>query len=77
MTARSDSHVVYEEINVSDSASNLLASSDSETNGNSSSDSEEARNIKNVMASSSLLSRATTQALKDGYFPLVLGGDHS
>lgn len=37
----------------------------------------EAKNIDHVMASSEQLKRQTYQALKDGYYPIVLGGDHS
>lgn len=37
----------------------------------------EAKNIDNVMASSQQLKLQTYKALKDGFYPIVLGGDHS
>jgi len=37
----------------------------------------DAKNIKNVIKSSQQLRNQTFKALKDGYYPIVLGGDHS
>jgi arginase family enzyme len=47
--------------------------------GTCSSDEEtiEAKNILNVMSSSMNLRNQTFKALKEGYYPIVLGGDHS
>lgn len=37
----------------------------------------EAKNIGNVMYSSAALKAQTNKAIRDGFFPIVLGGDHS
>lgn len=37
----------------------------------------EAKNILNVMSSSISLRNQTFKALREGYYPIVLGGDHS
>ena len=76
MQSRSDMHVEYEEIKVTSPASNLL-SSDDENDLSGSEDMEDAKNNKNVQMSSLMLSQATSRAIRDGYFPLVVGGDHS
>lgn len=37
----------------------------------------DAKNAENVMRSSMVLRNQTYQALKQGYYPIILGGDHS
>ena len=77
--------IEYEEIQVSNGKSNsytpedYLTQSSSEAENTSNSDEEqvEAKNVLNVISSSMNLRNQTTKALKDGYFPIVLGGDHS
>jgi len=66
--------VVYEEIAVTNGSCNAEhAATDKVT--------EEghvlAKNIDNVIKSSEILRNQTYKALQDGYFPIVLGGDHS
>ena len=77
--------IEYEEIQVSSGKSNsftpedYLTTSSSEGENTSNSDEEhvEAKNVLNVISSSMNLRNQTTKALKEGYFPIVLGGDHS
>lgn len=60
------------------SCSDANVFTDNEQSQSSSSDgAKEAKNIRNVMESSRMLKMATQKALRDGYFPVVLGGDHS
>lgn len=75
MCARSDMHVEYQEIKVTDVRSNSFSSD--EESSLSSEEHEEAKNIQNVVLSSQHLSQATAQAIREGFFPVVLGGDHS
>ena len=72
LAASRRSAVVYEEIKVSSPHCNAEHEY-ALTNG----DVSLARNIDHVMASSEQLKKQTAQALKDGYYPIVLGGDHS
>lgn len=66
--------VDFEMVQVSKGVSNTKASGDhcfEQT------DWVEAKNIRNVMESSRNLAKHTYAALKDGYYPIVVGGDHS
>jgi len=65
--------VEYEEIQVSRSQCNK----DVHYIRSDSYESIEARNIDNVVASSEALRDQTYKALQEGYYPIVLGGDHS
>jgi arginase len=65
--------VVYEEVKVSASNNN---SEHQDVRYNSDGDLL-SKNVANVMESSKQLRLQTMQAFKDGYFPVVLGGDHS
>lgn len=77
--------IEYEEVAVSNGSSNLqqsrldyLTVQKSGTLVNSSDEETiEPKNILNVISSSMNLRKQTLQALKDGYYPIVLGGDHS
>ena len=73
LTSTSNAHVVYEEINVSSPHCNSKHPDNKKFTG----DILEAKNIDNVMASSEALRNQTYNAIKDGFFPVVLGGDHS
>jgi arginase family enzyme len=84
--ANKNKHIEYEEIKVSNKHSNLYNPEDyltsdsvSEYMSGASSEEEvvEAKNILNVMSSSISLRNQTYKALRDGYYPIVLGGDHS
>ena len=68
--------VSYEHVNVSSSYCNAFHP-DSQADGLKKGEIVEAKNIKNVIASSLALKNATTKAISEGYFPIVLGGDHS
>lgn len=69
MANLSNGNIEYEEIKVSDPTSNLGKDTVGHLPG--------PRNELNVMRSSTILKRQTYKALKEGYFPIVLGGDHS
>lgn len=69
-------NVEFEMVNVSCSDANTLTF-DEQYPSSSSDGLAVPRNIKNVMDSSRALKHATAKALREGYFPVVLGGDHS
>merc|ERR1712195_263415 len=69
----------YEEIKVSSPNCNLFEVAKAQAAGKVFTEEElsDAKNIENVIASSTQLRNQTYKALKDGYYPIVLGGDHS
>jgi arginase len=69
-------NVEFEMVPVSNSDANTLTD-DEQSQSSSSDGATQARNVRNVMESSRNLKMATARALRDGYFPVVLGGDHS
>jgi len=69
-------HVEYEEIKVTSPNCNSMHI-DKQANGLAHNEIVEAKNIDNVIASSEILRNQTYKALQEGYFPIVLGGDHS
>lgn len=75
MKAADGKPVEYEEVQVTNSCSNLL----SPENENVYNDKGELliKNASNVFKSTEQLEKLTTDALMEGYFPVVLGGDHS
>jgi arginase len=68
--------VVYEEVPVTSGFCNAFHF-DPSTDGAKKHEILEAKNIENVIQSSLNLKNATVRAIKEGYFPVVLGGDHS
>jgi len=78
-TSNTSVPIEYEEIAVSSSASNQYHFDLAQANGVELTAAEklDARNIKNVIKSSQQLRNQTFKALKEGYYPIVLGGDHS
>lgn len=73
LSAASNGNITYEEIKVSASHSNLKNVSEEEANR----PAHVPKNIENVLRSSMMLRAQTYAALKEGYYPVVLGGDHS
>lgn len=71
--------VVYEEIKVSSPHCNSVHFDNMKKQGlvKSVDDLPDAKNISNVVKSSFALRSQTAKALQDGYYPIVLGGDHS
>lgn len=71
--------VEYEEINVSSPKCNKYHVDKQIASGNpfTQEELEDAKNIQNVIASSTQLRNQTYKALKEGFYPIVLGGDHS
>jgi len=69
LSQKSNGMIQYEEIQVSNSGNNLKIAETKKDH--------DPRNLHNVMKSSMALRNQTYQALKDGYYPIVLGGDHS
>ena len=68
--------VEYEEIAVSSPHCNSKQI-DKQADGPAAGEHVDAKNIDHVIASSEQLRNQTVKALQDGYFPIVLGGDHS
>lgn len=71
--------IKYEEIKVSSPNSNQKTdyTSDSDSDSSQIPNNLEPKNVENVLRSSMALRNQTYRALKDGYYPIVLGGDHS
>lgn len=71
--------IEYEEINVSSPECNMWHVNKHLKEGKifTQQELDDAKNIKHVMNSSVRLRNQTYKALKDGYYPIVLGGDHS
>jgi len=71
--------IEYEEINVSSPKCNAYHVEKDLAAGKTFTQEEldDAKNIQNVIASSTQLRNQTYKALKEGYYPIVLGGDHS
>ena len=71
--------IEYEEIKVSSPEANMFHVNKHLNDGLifSQEELDDAKNIKHVIASSQQLRNQTYQALKEGYYPIVLGGDHS
>ena len=66
--------IEYEEVNVSNTVNNSKFEHYTDVKEG---EDIKPRNVDNVMASSLQLQLQTYKALKDGYYPIVLGGDHS
>ena len=85
----STGNVVYEQIEVTSTRCNkflektsTLASSDSDNGENEIQDSSsktflQPKNASNVFESAQRLQDQTAKALEEGFYPIVLGGDHS
>ena len=71
--------IEYEEIKVSSPNCNLFEVEKAQAAGRVFTEEElsDAKNIDNVIASSTQLRNQTYKALKEGFYPIVLGGDHS
>ena len=70
--------IEYEEIQVSSPKCNTYHVEKAMANGGLTEEElADAKNAQNVLASSTQLRNQTYKALRDGYFPIVLGGDHS
>jgi arginase len=71
--------IEYEEIAVSSGESNQYHVDLAKARGieMTAAEKQDARNIHNVIKSSQQLRNQTFKALKEGYYPIVLGGDHS
>lgn len=71
-------HVHYEEVKVTSEKNNLFHEEIAKAlQWQNKSDVVEAKNIENIIASSYLLRQATARALQQGFYPIVVGGDHS
>jgi arginase len=70
-------NVKFEAIRVSDPRANSCFSEEETESHLKDNQEVEAKNIHNVLNSSAALKQQTKQAIMDGYFPIVLGGDHS
>ena len=68
--------VLYEEVPVTSGFCNAFHP-DRQAKGAQKHEILEAKNMDNVLQSSLNLKNATVKAIKEGFFPIVLGGDHS